>query len=63
MAKRKKISESTVPSDFFSVKLKPISRRSAEKLSVAAKCANEKIAHNNQIYSSSNSHASSYATK
>lgn len=63
MAKRKKISESTVPSNFFSVELRPISTETANRLSVAAEIANERIARNNQVYSSSNSHASSYATK
>ncbi len=63
MAKRKIISESTVPSDFLSVKLRPISAETAKRLSLAAEAANERIARNNQIYSSSNSHASSYATK
>lgn len=63
MEKYTKISESTVPSNFFSVDLKPISSETANRLSIAAERANEKIARNNQVYSSSNSHASSYATK
>lgn len=63
MEKRKKISETTVPSNFLSVEFKPISAKTAKRLSLAAEIANEKIAHNNQVYSSSNSHASSYATK
>lgn len=63
MTKCEKITESTVPSSFFSIELSPISAETADRLSIAAGKANERIARNNQVYSSSNSHASSYATK
>lgn len=53
VAKCEKITESTVPSDFFSVKLSPISSQTANRLLVVAEMANEKIARNNQVYFSS----------
>lgn len=63
MPKQKKLSASKVPADFFSVHSKPLPASTAKRLSIAAEAANEKIAYNNQVYSSSNNHASSYATK
>ena len=63
MPKPKKLSASKIPADFFSVKSKPLPAETAKRLSSAAEVANERIAYNNQVYASSNNHASSYATK
>lgn len=63
MAKQKKLSMSKASSKCFSAKSKPLSKKTATKLSIASQIASENIARNNQVYAASNSHASYYATK
>ncbi|MBD5548913.1 MAG: hypothetical protein HDQ97_16270 [Lachnospiraceae bacterium] len=63
MAKGKKLSTSKASGKHFAVKSKPISKSMEKRLSEASAAANIKISRNNQIYSTSNSHASYYATK
>lgn len=63
MAKGKKLSASKASGMHFAVKSKPISVSMKKRLSEASTAANAKISRNNQVYTSSNSHASYYATK
>lgn len=60
MSKKKLITESKVPEDFFSVKLKPISKETQRRLEVAGAKANENIRRNNLVYASSNAHSNEY---
>lgn len=59
----KKTATWEMPDDFFTVPSQPLPEITAERLKKAAEISNKRIAQNNQVYSSSNSHASSYATK
>ena len=63
MARAKKLSSSRVSAKSLSVKSKPLSAKTARKLAYASKKADARIAANNQVYASTNSHASYYATK
>lgn len=63
MAKGKKLSTSRASGEHFAIKAKPISSSMQKRLAKASSDANIKISQNNQIYASSNSHASYYATK
>lgn len=63
MANGKKLSTSKASGKHFAIKAKPISSSMEKRLAEASSAANIKISRNNQIYASSNSHASYYATK
>lgn len=52
-----------MPDSFLTVPSQPLPAEIERRLEKAAESSNKRIAHNNQVYSSSNSHASSYATK
>lgn len=60
MHKRTLISESEIPKDFFSIEMKPISKKTQNRLKIAAEKANENIRRNNSIYRSSNAHSGGY---
>lgn len=60
MPKKVLITESKIPEDFFSIKLKPISEETQKRLEAAAEHANENIRRNNLIYNSSRAHAGEY---
>lgn len=60
MSKKKLITESKVPEDFFSVKFKPISKETQRRLEEAGAKANENIRRNNLVYASSNAHSNGY---
>lgn len=60
MDEKNLISESQIPDDFFSIKLKPITKETQERLKNAGEKANENIRRNNLIYSSSIAHSSWY---
>lgn len=63
MVKQKKLSLSKASGKHFTIKAKPIPVTLERKLAQASSDANIKISRNNQVYASSNSHASYYATK
>ena len=63
MSRTKKLSMAKASGKSLSVKSRPLAKATVKKLSVASKKASENIDHNNQVYASSNSHASYYATK
>lgn len=52
MSRKKLITRAQFPKDFFSTKLKPISKETQRSLEIATEKANESIRRNNLIYSS-----------
>ena len=63
MTTRKKLSSSKASGKYLTVKSKELPVETARKITAASRIANKNISHNNQIYATSNSHASYYVTE
>ena len=63
MTTKKKLSSSKASGKCLTVKSKSLPVKAARKITAASKIASKNISHNNQIYATSNSHASYYVTK